>query len=119
MACCADGGCVRAERLPLYNTLGNMKGTHILGLVTATIWALILLMGLGAIDGVRSQHVPGFPSAGQLRYYVYFPATLLALVIALWAVAAYRRQLKVPAITLLWLALLALPGYLFFYTGGM
>jgi hypothetical protein len=96
-----------------------MKGTHILGLVTAILWALVLLMGLGGIDGVRSQHVPGFPSAGQMRYYVYFPAALLTLVIAAWTFAAHWRQFKTPAITLIALALLALPGYLFFYTGGV
>jgi hypothetical protein len=96
-----------------------MKGTHILGLVTATLWALLLIMGLGGIDSIRSQHVPGFPSTGQLRYYVYFPAASLALVIAAWVLAAHWRQFKVPAVILIALALVALPGYLFFYTGGM
>jgi hypothetical protein len=96
-----------------------MKGTHILGLVTAILWALILLMGLGGIDGVRSQHAPGFPSADQVHYYVYFPAALLALVVATWTFAAYWRPFKAPAVVLIALALLALPGYLFFYTGGL
>lgn len=76
-------------------------------------------MGLGGIDGVRLQHVPGFPSSGQMRYYVYFPAALLALVIAAWTLAAHWRSFKAPAVVLITLALLALPGYLFFYTGGM
>lgn len=96
-----------------------MKGTHTLSVITATLWALILLMGFGGIDSVRSQHVPGFSSAGQIRYYVYFPATLFALVIALWALAARFRQFKAPAVALIALALLVLPGYLLFYTGGM
>jgi len=96
-----------------------MKGTHLLGLITAILWAFVLVMGLGGIDGVRSQHVPGYPSAGQMRYYVYFPAAVLALVIATWAFASHRRQFKPPVIALIALALLALPGYLFFYTGGM
>jgi len=96
-----------------------MKGTYILGLVTAILWALVLLMGLGGMASVRSQHVPGFPSAGQMIYYVYLPAASLALVIAAWVFAAHWRQLKMPAVALIALALLTLPGYLFFYTGGM
>jgi len=96
-----------------------MKGTHILALITATLWALILVMGFSGIESVRSQHVPGFPSAGQIRYYVYFPAALFALVIVMWALAARWRQLKAPALALVALALLVLPGYLVFYTGGM
>jgi hypothetical protein len=96
-----------------------MKGTGILAFVTATLWALILLMGFGGIDSVRSQHVPGYPSAGQIHYYVYFPAALLALIIFAWALAARWRRLKALALALILLALLALPCYLFFYTGGV
>ena len=96
-----------------------MKGTHILGLVTTTLWALILLMGLGGTHGVRSQNVPGFPSPDQMRYYLYLPAALLALVVAAWAFAAHWRPFKGPAIVLITMVLLAVPGYLFFYTGGM
>ena len=96
-----------------------MKGTHIFALVATVLWALVLLSGLGVIDSVQSQHVPGYPSAGQVRYYVYYPATLLALLVVGWVGASYRRQFKVPAIALITLALLGLPLYLFFYTGGM
>ncbi|HEY5849210.1 MAG TPA: hypothetical protein VIT62_00365 [Lysobacter sp.] len=95
-----------------------MKGTHILALITTTLWAIVLLMGFGLIDGVRSQHVSGFPSEGQMRYYVYFPAALLVLVITSWALAT-RRHLKAPAVALIALALLILPGYFLFYTGGI
>ena len=96
-----------------------MKGTHILALAATTLWALVLLMGLGGVDSVRSQHVLGYPAAGQIRFYVYFPATVLALVVATWALSIYRRQFKALAATVIALTLLLLPGYLFFYTGGM
>jgi len=96
-----------------------MKGTHILALFAMTLWALVLLMGLGGIDGVRAEHVLGYPSAGQIGYYVYFPATVLALVVSAWMLSIYRRQLKAFAATVIMLTLLLLPGYLFFYTGGI
>ncbi|MBB5358055.1 4-amino-4-deoxy-L-arabinose transferase-like glycosyltransferase [Rhodanobacter sp. ANJX3] len=96
-----------------------MKGTSILAFVTATLWALILLMGFGGIDTVRSQHVPGYPSVGQIHYYVYVPATLLALVIFTWALAARWQRFKILALAIILLALLFFPGYLFFYTGGV
>jgi len=96
-----------------------MKGTSILAFVTATLWALILFMGFGGVDSVQSQHVPGYPSAGQIHYYVYVPAALLALVIFSWASAARWRRLKIFALPTILLALLFLPGYLFFYTGGV
>ena len=96
-----------------------MKGTSIFAFVTATLWALILLMGFGGIDSVRSQHVPGYPSAGQIHYYVYFPATLLTLVIFAWALAARWRRLKILSLACILLAFFVLPCYLFFYTGGV
>ena len=93
-----------------------MKGTHILALIATTLWALVLIMGLGGIDSVRSQHALGYPSAGQMRFYVYLPATVLVVVVAAWALSIYRRTLAAVLITL---SLLVLPGYLFFYTGGI
>jgi hypothetical protein len=96
-----------------------MKGTHILALIATTLWALVLIMGLGGIDSVRSQHALGYPSAGQVRFYVYLPATVLVVVVAAWALSIYRRQLKTLAAVLITLSLLVLPGYLFFYTGGI
>jgi hypothetical protein len=96
-----------------------MKGTHILGLITVSLWIFFLLVGLGLIDSVRSQHVPGYPSAGQIRYYIHFPAAVLALVIATWVLAAHWRPFRGPAVLLITLSLLALPGFLLFYTGGV
>jgi len=77
------------------------------------------MMGLSAIGGVRSQHVPGYPSAGQIHFYVYFPAAILALVIAARILASRRQWLQILATPLITLALFVLPVYLLFYTGGM
>jgi hypothetical protein len=96
-----------------------MKSSKILAFLVTTAWTVVLLMGFGSINAVRSQHAPGFPSAGQVHYYVYVPAAMLALVVALWSVAARYPPIRIPAVFSISLALLALPGYLFFYTGGM
>jgi hypothetical protein len=96
-----------------------MKGTHILALTTAILWAIVLLMGFGGIDSVQSQHAPGFPSAGQMRYYIYAPALILGLTIAAWILATRWPKFKALSIALITFALIALPADLFFYTGGM
>lgn len=102
----------------LSRALQFMKGTHILGLTAAVLWALMLIMGAGGLDSVRSQHVPDFPSAGQIRFYIDLPAFVLAAIVAAWAAAVRWRWLIAPAVALITLALLALPVYLFFYMGG-
>jgi hypothetical protein len=96
-----------------------MKGTHILALVVTTLWAIALLKGFDSIDLMRSQQIPGWPSAGNIRYFVYVPAALLALVVSAWALAVRWRLIKVPAVIFILLALLVLPVYLLAYTGGI
>ena len=96
-----------------------MKSSKILAFLVTTLWALILLMGFGGINSVRQQHAPGFPSAGQIHFYIHIPAIMLALVVALWVLAARYPSIRIPAVFLIVLALLALPGYLLFYTGGI
>jgi hypothetical protein len=51
-----------------------------------------------------------------MRFYVYLPATVLVVVVAAWALSIHRRTLAAVLITP---SLLVLPGYLFFYTGGI
>jgi hypothetical protein len=96
-----------------------MKGTHILGLVTATLWAIALLMGFNSIDLMRSQHISGWPSAGNIHYFIYIPTALLALVVSAWVLAVRWRRIKVPAVIFILLALLVLPVYLLAYSGGI
>jgi hypothetical protein len=96
-----------------------MKGTHILALTATTLWAIALLMGFSAIDLMRSQHISGWPSAGQIRYHVYIPATLLPLIVSAWALAVRWPRIKVSAVIFILLVVLMLPIYLLAYTGGM
>jgi hypothetical protein len=100
-------------------TLGRMKSTLVLALTAGAFWALILMMGFAGIDGVRSQNVPGFPSDGQLRYYLYFPAAVLALVVTTGALSIRFAFLRTLVILVAVAALLCLPCYLIYYTGGV
>ena len=53
-----------------------MKGTHILSLIAASLWALLILTGIQGVNAVRSQQVPGWPPPGKIHYYVYIPAIM-------------------------------------------
>jgi hypothetical protein len=96
-----------------------MRGTHIIALIAATLWVFALYAGLNGLDLVRAQHIPGWPSAGQIRYYVYIPAALLLLMVSAWGIAVLWRSIKVPVVIFILLTLLVLPVYLLAYTGGI
>jgi hypothetical protein len=96
-----------------------MKVTYALVLAAAALWSLILVMGFAGIDGVRSQNVPGYPSDDQLRYYIYIPIGILALVGITWALSVRFRLLKALLTVVAVAALLSLPSYLYYYTGGV
>ena len=46
--------------------------------VSAVLWLFMALDGISVIQGIRSQHVPGYPNDGQLRLYVVIPLIGLA-----------------------------------------
>jgi hypothetical protein len=94
-----------------------MKAMHVLALTAAVAWLAFLVMGIGGIDGVRSQHVPGYPSEGQVRYY-QIPVGVLALIATSW-VLGVRWKLRALAIAVAGIALLGMPGYFVFFTGGV
>jgi hypothetical protein len=96
-----------------------MKLTRVLALTAAVLWSLVLIVGFAGIDGVRSQNVLGYPSQGQLRYYVYFPVGVLALVLGVWAASFRYRHLRLAAGPVAVGALVCLPCYLVYYTGGV
>ena len=96
-----------------------MKGTHIFALIVAVLWGAAIQMGLSGMDLARSQQIQGWPSIGQVHYYVHFPIFMLALVVAAWSLAARWPRFKTPASILLALAFLVLPVYFLAYTGGV
>ena len=102
----------------LAQALGCMKGTHIFAAIAATCWGLLLLLGLDLAAGARERHVPGYPSAAQIWYYVYTPICMLAVVVALWLLARHKALNRFCLIAIA-LVLAALLPFLFGYTGGV
>jgi hypothetical protein len=96
-----------------------MKNANVLTLITSALWLSLLVFGLAGIDGVRLQNVQGFPSEGQLRYYVHIPEAVLALVVTTWVAARRWPLLNALAIAIAVMALLGLPCYLVYFTGGV
>jgi hypothetical protein len=95
-----------------------MKLSYSLAVITAAIWALLALCGHDLLEGSKAQKVPDYPFPGQADYYVHFPILVFVVVLAA-CVASRYRPLRIPAYVVYTLALLALPPFLFFYTGGM
>src|SRR5437763_359397 len=100
-------------------TLDRMKFTAILPVAAVASWALILVVGFDGIDGVRSQNVPGYPSDGQLRYYIHLPASVVALALVTWTLSLRYRRMKAVAVLVAVAALIGMPCYLLYYTGGV
>ena len=46
--------------------------------MSTVLWLFMSLTGISGIEGLRDQHVPGFPNEGQLRLYVVVPLIGLA-----------------------------------------
>jgi len=46
--------------------------------VSTALWLFMSLMGISGMEGIRDQHVAGFPNGGQLRLYVVVPVIGLA-----------------------------------------
>ena len=46
--------------------------------VSAVLWLFMALNGISGIEGIRNQHVLGYPNDGQLRLYVVIPLMGLA-----------------------------------------
>jgi hypothetical protein len=95
-----------------------MKLSYVLAGITAAIWGLLALIGYRLLEDLRGQHVPGYPSSGQANFYFHFPVGMLLIVLIALA-ASHSRPLKVPAIIIYALSMVAVPPYLFGYTGGV
>ena len=99
-----------------------MGCSHVAAVVGCIVWALITLMGLDLTSGVVAQHVAGYPSAEQLRYYVYFPALMTCVALALVLLMSFRRvpsaikTIAAAATVLVWLTI---PFFMLPYTGGI
>jgi hypothetical protein len=55
------------------NRVTTWPASRIAAAVSTVLWLFMVLTGISGIDGVREQHVPGYPNDGQLRLYVVIP----------------------------------------------
>ncbi len=58
--------------------------------VSTVLWLFMTLTGISGIEGIRDQHVPGYPNDGQLRLYVVIP--LIGLTVSA-AILGFSKRL--------------------------
>ena len=95
-----------------------MRIFKVIGVVIGAIWALLVISGLSAVRQAKLHNLPADMIAGKASYYLYFPLAVLVFVIGAWALSRYR-PVRLLAYGIYTLAVLTLPCYLLFYTGGM
>ena len=96
-----------------------MKRTYILPLAAAGLWGILLLSGIDSMEDVRAQQAPGYPSSGQVDFYVRFPAAVVALIVVTWIVGALYHPARKPAGILIIITLILAPIYFAVSGGGV
>ena len=86
-------------------------------LVPAILWAILSLYGKIGLLSISDQKVPGYPNAEQVTYYFNVPMGMMAACILLFVLR--RRIPKTILVGGMIVSLVAIPVYLFFYTGGI
>ena len=96
-----------------------MRGANILTGCAVFAWTMMLLIGVSLIQGVTSQNVPGYPSSGQIEFYLLYPALAIAVLVACaWLFKGISRRPSLLAF-LSGAALLAVLPYVMFFGGGV
>ena len=96
-----------------------MRGANIFAGIVCALWLGLVWLGIDGMRGVVNQHAPGYPSPGQLAFYVGAPA-VVACGLVLWAILCNLVWRSATALGLVSvLALLFLPLYLLPYGGGV
>jgi hypothetical protein len=83
--------------------------------LTSLLWGFFTYIGYDLISDVARRHVPGYPSAGQWHYYVYFPLSMALVSVGLLLLA---RRIPVPLFVTIWLLQLFLILPFFYGYGG-
>lgn len=96
-----------------------MRATNILAGFCCVLWAALLWIGIGLIEGVTAQEVPGYPNSGQIFFYIGVPAALVATLLLSAIVLNFVRRSPILLAVLSGAALLLLPFYLLVYGGGV
>jgi hypothetical protein len=96
-----------------------MRGANILTGCAVFAWTMMLLIGVSLIQGVTSQNVPGYPNAGQIKFYLLYPALVVAVLVACaWLFNGIWRRASTLAL-LSGASLLAALPYVMFFGGGV
>ena len=96
-----------------------MRRANILTGCAVFAWAALLLVGASLIRGVTGQNVPGYPSSGQIEFYLLYPALAIAVLVACaWLFKGISRRPSLLAF-LSGAALLAVLPYIMFFGGGV
>jgi hypothetical protein len=83
------------------------------------LWGGLLWIGINLIEGVAARHVPGYPNSGQIFYYIGVPAAVTATLILSAVIFNFVVRCPLCLGLLSLLTFVALPMYLYGYTGGM
>jgi hypothetical protein len=55
-------------------------------------WAGLLLIGILLIQGVADRHLPGYPSAAQIRFSIGVPGTVFILLLSAFVIFYFVRR---------------------------
>lgn len=83
----------------------------------AALWGYLAYIGFRLAENVAARRIPGYPSAGQWRRYVFFPTAMLlfgTVVVLLpkrWPTALYACLLAIEIVPVI--------PFLVIYGGGM
>ena len=90
---------------------------RIAAFLSTLLWTLFTYTGYDLVSGLAQRHVPGYPNAGQWRYYVYFPLAMLLANIVLFMLA---KRMPISVFVALWIVqVVVFIPFLFAYGGGM
>ena len=92
-----------------------------IGIVCA-LWAGLFWIGVGLMKHVKTQHVAGYPAAGQIFYYVKVPATMIVTLIFLALLVNLIRDRVLSALLLIAIGFAAFLGIFVYslpYGGGV
>ncbi len=96
-----------------------MRLANILTGLAGLLWFGLFLLGWDLIKGVVARGVLGYPNAGQIEFYVVWPAlVVMALTTSAWVCNGTRRWPRL-LLASTGVSLAALLPFMFFYTGGV
>jgi hypothetical protein len=94
------------------------KVDYFLAAITLLSWAHWIWFGYTGMDGIRSQHVPGYPNSGQYELYITVPI-LMGVIAILSAFLLLGMRWIVVGRTALIVLLLAIFPYACVAFGGV